>query len=133
MRTTKRILCPSRLRRIPQQFSWVDQRLVRDRHLEHCDPPSLALYLFLVTVADHQGLSYYSGPSIGRILAMDEKTLDTARGTLLHVGLIAFQEPLYQVLDLAPQAGAESATVRTASSEPLSISQILARIGAQKP
>jgi hypothetical protein len=91
----------------------------------------LALYLFLVTVADHQGVSYYSGPSIGRILAMDEKTLDTARGTLLHVGLIAFQEPLYQVLDLAPQDSGESDIVR--SSEPLSISQILAHIGGQKP
>ena len=133
MRTTKRVLCPSRLRQIPSQFSWVDQRLVRDRHIEHCDPGSLALYLFLVTVADHQGLSYYSGPSIGRILAMDKKNLNQARTTLERVGLIVFQEPLYQVLDLAPQAGEESTPLRSANAGPLSIGQILARIGGKKP
>ncbi len=45
---------------MPSQFSWVDQRLVRERHIERCDVQALALYLFLVTVADAQGLSYYS-------------------------------------------------------------------------
>jgi hypothetical protein len=30
---TKRLLCPDRLRRVPPQFSWIDQRLVRDGHL----------------------------------------------------------------------------------------------------
>jgi hypothetical protein len=29
----KPILCPERLRRVPRQFSWIDQRLVRDGHL----------------------------------------------------------------------------------------------------
>ena len=27
---TKRVLCPSRLRLVPNQFSWVDHRLVRE-------------------------------------------------------------------------------------------------------
>ena len=56
----KRLLVPSRVRQVPRQFSWVDHRLVRDHHIEHCDPPALALYLFLITVADAQGLSYYA-------------------------------------------------------------------------
>jgi len=51
MKIKKRILCPGRLRRIPGQFSWIDQRLVRDRYLQHCDHGALALYLVLVTVA----------------------------------------------------------------------------------
>jgi hypothetical protein len=42
----KRLLVPSRVRRVPRQFSWVDQRLVRDRHIARCDPEALALYLF---------------------------------------------------------------------------------------
>jgi hypothetical protein len=29
----KRVLCPQRLRRVPEQFSWIDHRLVRDRPL----------------------------------------------------------------------------------------------------
>jgi hypothetical protein len=48
----KRVLRPQRLRRVPTQFSWVDQRLVRDRHFERCGVDALGLYLVLVTVAD---------------------------------------------------------------------------------
>ena len=40
---------------MPRQFSWIDQRLVRDRHIQGRSPRALALYLFLCTVADAQG------------------------------------------------------------------------------
>ena len=30
----KRVLCPERLRSIPAQFSWVDNRIVRDPHID---------------------------------------------------------------------------------------------------
>ncbi len=63
----KHLLVPSRVRQVPRQFSWIDQRLVRDHHIERCDPQALALYLFLLTVADAQGLSYYADASIGRL------------------------------------------------------------------
>ena len=46
----KRVLCPARVRKPPPQFSWVDQRLVRERYIERCDANALALYLFLLTV-----------------------------------------------------------------------------------
>ena len=51
----KRPIYPQRLRRVPSQFSWVDHRLVRDRHIESCSHSAPALYLFLVTVADYEG------------------------------------------------------------------------------
>jgi hypothetical protein len=47
MQIKKHVLRPERLRRIPGQFSWIDQRLVRDRHLRDCDHAALALYLVL--------------------------------------------------------------------------------------
>jgi len=104
--TIKRVLCPERARQIPAQFSWVDQRLVRERHIERCDPPAAALYLFLITVADGQGLSYYSDAALVRCLSMTAARLSQARGDLLRVGLIAYQRPLYQVLALdAPLRG----------------------------
>ena len=78
----KRLLVPSRVRRVPRQFSWVDQRLVRDKYIERCDTPALALYLFLVTVADARGLSYYSDASIGRLLSLPAQSLATAREAL---------------------------------------------------
>lgn len=98
----KRVLRPERLRRVPTQFSWVDQRLVRNGHLERCDAPALALYLLLVTVADAQGLSYYGDATIGRLLSLDSEPLKRARRDLIVTGLIAYQRPLYQVLALDP-------------------------------
>jgi hypothetical protein len=105
--TIKRVLCPERVRQIPAQFSWVDHRLVRQRYLERCDPPAAALYLFLVTVADAQGLSYYSAEALGRRLSLCPERLRQARADLLRIGLIAYQRPLYQVLALdAPLSAA---------------------------
>jgi len=55
---SKTPILKNRIRKVPKQFSWVDQRLVRDRHIERLSHPAAALYLFLVTVGDAKGLSY---------------------------------------------------------------------------
>jgi len=96
----KHLLNPERLRKIPPQFSWVDQRLVRERYIERLSHAADALYLFLVTVADARGLSFYSERSIGRYLAMAADAVDHARKELVRADLIAYQHPLYQVLSL---------------------------------
>ena len=118
----KRVLCPQKLRRVPQQFSWIDHRLVRDRHIGRCSPYGLALYLFLVTVADGHGLSYYSDQTISRLLPLDVAALAGARQELIAAGLIAYQRPLYQVLALdAPTPGSP----RSGVGRPLSLGDIL--------
>lgn len=102
----KRILCSERLRRIPQRFSWLDHRLVRDRYLCGVDHSSLALYLFLVTVSDADGLSYYSDASIGQYLNMNVPLISHARAQLCSAGLVAYRKPIYQVLSLEKPAAA---------------------------
>jgi hypothetical protein len=96
----KTLLIPSRRRRVPRQFSWIDQRLVRERHLGQCTAEALALYLFLVTVADADGLSFYGDGSIAQLLGWSEAQLRAARAGLARTDLIAFRAPLYQVLSL---------------------------------
>jgi hypothetical protein len=96
----KHLLDPERLRKIPPQFSWIDQRLVSERHIERLSHAAAALYLFLLTVADARGLSFYSERSIGRYLTMAADRLDSARKELLRADLIAYQHPIYQVLSL---------------------------------
>ncbi len=96
----KHLLDPSRVRRVPRQFSWVDQRLVRDNFMARCNTEALALYLFLVTVADAQGLSYYGDRYIGRLLSLSAEQLTQARKALVDAKLIAYEAPLYQVLAL---------------------------------
>ena len=95
-------IVPQRRRRIPPQFSWVDHRLVRDGHVQGRNAPALALYLFLVTVADADGLSWYSEATLCRQLSWSGPQLQIARAELQQAALIAYRKPLYQVLDLAP-------------------------------
>ena len=112
----KRLLRPERLRQVSSQFSWIDQRLVREGYLEHCPASALALYLLLVTVADAQGLSYYGDATVCRLLSMTSELLERARATLIEAGLIAYERPLYQVLALDPPTPARSAGLNSAQA-----------------
>ena len=100
---TKTLPCPERLRHVPRQFSWIDQRLIRNRHIQGPSPRALALYLFLCTVADAEGLSYYSDASAGALLTCSSAELQAARAELAAAGLIAYRCPFYQVLSLEPK------------------------------
>lgn len=87
---------------MPKSFSWVDHRLVREKHIDKCTHAQSALYLFLVCVADSQGLSFYGDKAIMNRLSMDLTDLDGARTGLIRHGLIAWQKPVYQVVALDP-------------------------------
>ena len=113
MAVVKRVLCPQRLRRVPEQFSWIDHRLVRDRHIAGRSAEALALYLFLVTVADGQGLSFYSDAGICRLLPLEGPALVRARQELVRTRLIAYESPLYQVLSLDKPSGPRGGTPQT--------------------
>ena len=127
---TKRIICPDRLRRIPSQFSWVDHCLVRDKHICGLSHEALALYLFLVTVSDADGLSYYSDATVEKYLGLHALVVEQARRELCSAGLIAYSCPLYQVLSLeksvrvVPPAHCEHPRPRS-SGEPVSLGHIL--------
>jgi hypothetical protein len=109
---------------VPSQFSWIDQRLVRENLLRQAAPEAWALYLVLVIVADAQGLSYYSDASLGRLLQLDLLALVAARQQLVSADLLAYHKPLYQVLALLP-AQAPSESRRCGQS--LSVGDILRR------
>ena len=96
-----------RIRKVPKSFSWVDHRLVRDKHIESCSHTEATLYLFLICVSDGKGLSYYGDNSIMKRLSMDQQTLENARSGLTQNRLIAWQKPIYQVLSLEPVSKAK--------------------------
>ena len=102
----KRVLNPERLRKVPPQFSWIDHRLVQENHFVRCDHSAWTLYLFLTSVADVEGLSYYSDASLMRRLKMDPLQLSASRQQLIEAGLIAYEKPLCQVLSLEPVVSA---------------------------
>jgi hypothetical protein len=89
---------------VPESFSWVDHRLVRDRHVQRCGTYALALYLVLVTVGDADGVSFYRDETLCVMLRWSRIQLKSARTELIEVGLLAFDRPFYQVLGLDPAA-----------------------------
>ena len=109
---------------MPAQFSWLDHRLVRERYIDRCTHAAAALYLFLVTVADAAGMSYYGDASIGRRLSMDMTTLQAARDNLVRIGLIAWNKPLYQVLSFEN----DTDTHRASMAQPASLADILKKV-----
>ncbi len=123
----KKILRPDRLRQVPAQFSWVDQRLVRENFLRLADPAAWSLYLVLVTVADAQGLSYYSEATLSRLLRMDLVQLAHCRQQLVAASLVAYEKPLYQVLALPP-AQVVTPEAGPRSDQTLSVGDILRRV-----
>ena len=123
----KHLLRADRRRQIPPSFSWVDHRLIRHHHLKGCDHSAWALYLFLVTVGDVHGLSYYSDAAIGRHLKMDPLQLAAARRQLEQADLLAYRNPLYQVLALPELSVPPSAPAGPRTAQTQSVGDILRR------
>jgi len=99
---------------VPKSFSWIDHRLIRDGHLDRLQISEQLLYFFLVLVGDSNGVSYYSLPVIARYVKLKRDAIEEARRSLCERSLIAYEEPLYQVLTLpevkAKETGRPSAT-----------------------
>lgn len=134
MRTVKRVLRPERLRQVPEQFSWVDQALVQRHFIDRCDARAAALYLFLITVSDAQGLSYYGESTLATRLHLNAEELVAARAQLIKIELIAHQAPLYQVLALPGTRVARRAALsapaqlHNSSDGPVSLAQLLDQV-----
>jgi hypothetical protein len=126
----KRPITLAKLRTVPKQFSWVDQRLVRDRYIDQLSPQACALYLFLVTVADARGLSYYADPSLCQRLSLTAPELHHARQALITLGLAAYQPPLYQVLalDTDPREASIDTAPMAVDDTPVDLKAVFARL-----
>jgi hypothetical protein len=124
----KQLLRPERLRQVPQQFSWVDQALVQQHFIDRCEARSAALYLFLITVSDAQGLSYYGASTLARRLRLSDEQFAAARQQLIDLELIAYRSPLYQVLALPGTVAAPRPAPRApadAGGQPVSLATLL--------
>lgn len=82
----------------------------------------------MVTGADAQGLSFDSEPSLCPRLSLTPAGLRQARGRLVHLGLVAYERPLSQVLALGEDArGRERATLAGAN-DAVDIKAVFAQI-----
>ena len=111
-RVEKRILDPTRIRSIRDGFSWIDRRFVRDGLIERLAGEEILLYLFLICVADTFGISYYGDIRVSTTLKIPQGHLGAVRDRLVDRGLIAYEAPLYQVLELPNPTNASSSRRR---------------------
>jgi len=90
----------------------------------------MALYLFLATVADAEGLSYYGEASIAERLGMDTDRVRAARACLIRADLVAYEKPFYQILSLdRPLAPPPPPSPSPRSGQARSFADILADMG----
>ena len=109
------------------------------RHfIDRCDARAAALYLFLITVSDAQGLSYYGESTLAARLHLSTEELVAARAQLIKIELIAYQAPLYQVLALPgtaprmPPRVPAQASVRNSGDGLVSLAQLLDQMGHRR-
>jgi len=91
---------PGRRRPITGSFAFIEHRFLRDGFWSSLSPPECLLYVFLVLVADRNGLSYYGYDKICTLLRFTLDDYLVARKGLIEKDLIAFDGHLFQVLSL---------------------------------
>jgi Helix-turn-helix domain len=123
-------LCPERVRKITGSFAFLEHRFVRDGFWTSLTHHELLLYIFLVLVADRNGLSYYSFDKICALLQLSLDDYLLARNALIKKDLIAFDGHLFQVLALPPRPVLQPPTPlhsaqQMAQADPATIRQLI--------
>jgi hypothetical protein len=92
---------PDRIRSISGSFSWIDHRFFRQGFDQGLTRLEKLLYLVLVAVSNRDGVSFYSDERLGEFLDIRfAHELNGARSELVARDLIAFEQGIYQVLNL---------------------------------
>lgn len=128
----KKPIKADRVRKISGSFAFIEHRFMRSGFWASLRHHELLLYLFLVLVADRQGLSYYSFDKICSLLAISCDEYIVARNSLIDKDLIAFDGLLFQVLSLperpvTPVSRPLQSRADMKSRDPATIDQMLER------
>ena len=126
----KQPLCPERRRQITGSFAFLEHRFLREGFWSSLSQHECLLYVFLVLVADRNGLSYYGYDKICTLLRCTLNDYLVARNGLIAKDLVAFDGHLFQVLSLPDRPiGLSAAALRTPEDmqqrDPATIRQII--------
>jgi len=128
---TKTPLDQDRVRKIAGSFAFVEHRFLRSGFFSVLTHHELLLYVFLVLVADRNGLSYYSYDKICILLKITLDDYIIARDGLIEKDLIAFNGHLFQVLSLPKRPPQDLAPLKNSDDmqvhDPATIEQIITK------
>jgi len=110
---TKKVLDPTRIRRIDGGFSFIPHRFLTGGFLASLHQKEILLYFFLILVSDRFGLSFYAYDAICSFLQITVDQYIEARASLIRKDLIAFDGTLFQALDL-PESPRQSSPMKAA-------------------
>lgn len=111
---------PRHIRYPKGAYGWVELRFITEGHLQALDPSSALTYLFLCTVGNREGVSFWSRSRMARTLSLSLGTVDAALQVLAGVGLIAATERIAQVLPV-PVRGAVQPAPQTTTPPPTAV------------
>ena len=86
----KKIIVPHRVRQVIGSFGFIPHRFIKEGFWASLSGNELLLYLFLVTVADRNGLSYYGSKKICSLLHLSYEAYIDARDRLIARDLVYF-------------------------------------------
>ena len=84
-----------------KSYSIVDHEFLHRGYFGNLSLEALALYFFLVVVADREGKSYYAERSIADSLRLSPEKFQKALSDLTVLGLIDFRRPYFWVKNLS--------------------------------
>jgi len=121
-----------RARKIEGSFAFIEHRFLRNGFFATLTHNELLLYVFLILVADRNGLSYYSYDKICILLRISVDEYILVRDALIKKDLIAFDGYLFQVLSLPEKPSPDSCKPLTSRKDmgkydPATIGQLVAR------
>jgi hypothetical protein len=122
-------LLPTRIRTIDGSFAFIEHRFLRHGFWTSLSHHELLLYLFLVLVADRQGMSFYSYDKICSLLAISVDEYILARDNLINKDLLAFDGTFFQVLSLPAEPIRHTRLLKNREDmqleDPATISQVI--------
>ncbi len=126
----KQPLCPNRRRQITGSFAFIEHRFLRHGFWSSLSQHECLLYVFLVLVADRNGLSYYGYDKMCTLLRFSLDDYVMARNGLIEQDLIAFDGHFFQVLSLPDNPVRASASSLTTPDhmqhgDPATVRQII--------
>ena len=102
---------PKNTRNIKGSFAWIGHRLMRNGFIKVMTHQDIVLYLFLIIVADKNGVSFYRKEKICEAVSLDYSQFEIAKDRLVNMKLIAFESysvlspnGYYQVLPIGAKA-----------------------------
>src|SRR5438270_5528888 len=111
---------PTSQRSIRGSYSWIDHRFLPEGFDQGLTRLEKLLYFVLVAVPNQDGVSFYSDARLAELLDIRfPHELEAARNELVARVLIAYEDGIYQVLDLpggSPREGRDSSPDRTLRS-----------------